>query len=158
MDGAAYIFYMRKTLNILDAIISQVTPEEAVRKTDGPGGWNVISILCHLRDYDQIFYERVLMMLEQDNPQLPAYNHEALAVERDYNNQNLDAVFRDFVAKRRRFINLFSSLQPDQWQRPGIHPEYGPTNVLERARQVVFHDINHTEQIVRVLELPRHSD
>lgn len=158
MDGASYIFYMQKTLNILDAIISHVSQEEATSKTDGPEGWNVLSVMCHLRDYDQIFYDRVVLTLEQDNPQFPRYDHEALVIENEYNKQNLAAVFEEFVAKRRRFIALLNGLSPEQWQRTGVHPAYGPGNIIERARQVVFHDLNHTEQIVRVLELPRHSD
>ena len=142
---------MRKTLMTIDNIIAPVSPQTATTYRDSGDGWTVLETLCHIRDFDGFFYGRALMMLEQPTPQLPAYDHDALAIERRYNEQNLRAVLEDLKASRERFITFFEGLSDEEWERDGIHPERGYFTMTDAAMQVVTHDIAHTEQITKIL-------
>lgn len=147
-----HIRMMGHTLQILQHIFRDVTQEEATTLRDGPDGWSLLEILCHLRDFDVIFYTRAAMMAEQDNPHLPGYDHLALVEERRYNEQNLHEVLEALAASRARFISFFEGLTPEQWERGGLHAERGFINLTDAVVQVGTHEVDHIEQITRVLK------
>jgi len=146
-----HIILMEKSCAALGNVLKNVSQAEATTLRDGPDGWTIVEIVCHLRDFDGFFHHRAQMMLDQDNPTLPAYDHEALAIERDYNSQNLHQVYTELQTSRQSFIEFFKGLDSAQWQRSGIHPEAGPFGMLDAAMQVGIHDVDHLEQITRVL-------
>jgi hypothetical protein len=148
-----FILNARRTPVILHGLLHGVTQERAMAATDGPDGWSVVEVVCHLRDFEGFFRERVELMLREDNPELPAYDHEALAIERDYQHQELRLALAVLLEERREFIALLESLRPEQFERTGIHPENGLITVLDAAVQLTHHDINHIDQITRCLGL-----
>jgi hypothetical protein len=145
------LMYLRKSPGILSAILKDVSQERAQQATDGPDGWSVVEIVCHLRDYEDIFLERAHLMLAQDNPKLPGHNQEELARERNYKIQKIKEAFDGYLSHRQRFVNLLSGLSEQQWHRPGLHPNWGDINMLELGTNAALHDLNHAEQIVRAL-------
>ncbi len=148
---ARHIASMRLSCDILGHILQNLSDEQARQLRDGPAGWSIIEIVCHLRDFDEIFYQRALMMQNQENPQLPAYDHEAMAIERAYQQETLAAAYSALHASRQRFIAFFKALTPQQWERGGVHPERASFTMTDAARQVGLHDLDHLEQITRVL-------
>ena len=143
---------MLKTLDSLGHVLAQTTQHQATTLRDGDDGWTTLQVVCHLRDFDGFFRHRAELMLETDEPQLPAYDHEALAVERAYNQQELVHVYDELVASRRTTFKLFRRLSDMQWERTGIHPERGLFSMTDAVIQVGLHDIDHLEQITRILK------
>lgn len=148
-----FIANARRTPVILNALLSGVSPDRAMNATDGPDGWSVVEVVCHLRDFDGFFRGRVELMLGEENPVLPAYDHEALATERDYQGQDLREAFASLLDQRRSFLELLAGLTPEQLARTGIHPENGPISVFDAIVQLTHHDLTHLDQIARCLEL-----
>ncbi len=142
---------MRLGCEILGHVLRNVSADDARELRDGPDGWSIIEIVCHLRDFDEIFQSRASMMLEQDHPQLPAYNHEALAIERNYQAESLVDAYGSLKASRARFVAFFEALTPAQWARGGDHPERDSFSMTDALMQVCAHDLDHLEQITRVL-------
>jgi hypothetical protein len=147
------LMYLRKSPVILKATLGDVSQERAQQATDGPDGWSVVEIMCHLRDYEEIFIERARLILDRDSPTLPPYNQEELAGERNYKSQNLKEAFASYLNRRQQFIGILSNLSEAQWQRRGLHPAWGDINMLEVGTNAALHDLNHTEQLVRTLGL-----
>ncbi len=145
------IAMMRLTCDTLGHVIGGLSAEQARELRDGVDGWSIVEILCHLRDFDEIFYQRALLMLNEEQPQLPAYDHEAMAIERGYQRQDLKAAYQELRRSRQRFIDFFAALSPRQWQRGGHHPERDSFTMTDAALQVGMHDLDHLEQITRVL-------
>ena len=156
-----HIQLMRHSCDILGHVLSGVSQDLATTVRDsahdkrGDDGWTVLEVVCHLRDYDDIFYHRVQMMLTQTHPDLPAYDHEALVIERDYNSQILIDVYADLCQSRQRFIDCFNQLNEADWARTGTHPERGHFTMTDALVQVGTHEVNHIEQITRILATER---
>ncbi|MDE2776280.1 MAG: DinB family protein [Chloroflexota bacterium] len=148
---ARQIASMRLTCEILGHILRNVSAEDARALRDGPDGWSIIEIVCHLRDFDEIFQSRARMMLELDHPQLPAYDHEALAIERQYQADSLDDAYNALKGSRARFAAFFEALTPAEWARGGVHPERDSFSMTDALMQVSAHDLDHLEQITRVM-------
>ena len=149
-----HISLMEQTLQTLGHVLRSVpqTTATTVRDAhDGPKGWTVLEVLCHLRDYDGIFRQRAELMVAEDYPHLPGYDHEALARERDYNRQDLRQVWAGLTQSRQATIQLFRGLTDAQWERAGIHPERGHFTLTDAVVQVGTHDCIHLEQITRIL-------
>lgn len=146
-----HIFLMEKTLQILENVLKNITQEEAMTLRDGENGWTILEVVCHLRDFDGFFRGRAEMMLMQDYPELPAYDHESLAIAMKYNEQDLREALAQLSESRERFIEFFNGLTDEQWEKAGIHPERGHFTMTDAVMQVTTHDANHLEQITRIL-------
>lgn len=134
---------------ILRAILQGVTQEQAVNSWDGD--WNVVYVVCHLRDLEVAYIERVRMMLAEDNPTFPRVDQTALVIENKYAEADLQTVLGEYEANRRAFIELVSGLSDTQWERGGQHPHFGETTILTQAINNTLHDMDHIEQVVRAL-------
>lgn len=146
-----HIGAMRLTCEVLSHILCRVSEEQAHELRDGPAGWSIVEIVCHLRDFDEIFRSRAKLMLSADCPKLPAYDHEAMALERTYQQERLSSACAQLKASRRETIAFFASLTPEQWERDGLHPERDNFTMTDALMQVALHDLDHLEQITRVL-------
>ena len=142
---------MRLTCMVLGHILAPVSEEAAHDKRDGEDGWSVVEIVCHLRDFDGIFHDRARLMLAEESPQLPAYDHEAMAIDRGYQGETVADAYQQLRRSREGFIAFFESLTEAQWQRAGIHPEKGAFTMTDALMQAPAHDLDHIEQITRVL-------
>lgn len=146
-----HITLMSKTLDTLGNVLKTVTDEQATTLTDGPDGWTVLEVLCHLRDFDEIFFERARQMVEKNQPVFISYDQNALAVERKYKEQNITQVYVDLVKTRRAFIEFFQGLTDETWDRTALHPRDGLWTLTDSLMQIGHHDANHIEQITRIL-------
>lgn len=138
-----------KTPALLNYVLRDVTQEQAVNSWDGP--WNVVYVVCHLRDMEIAFTQRLHTMLETDNPTFPANDPDAMAVANHYAEADLRQSLAEFEARRRQFIALLQNLTPEQWERTGMHPFFGATTVITLAVNSAIHDLDHIEQITRAL-------
>lgn len=144
-----------KTPIILNAVLREVSQERAENAFDTPDGWNVLYIVCHMRDFEAIFCERVQLMIEQDHPIFPSVDNERLVRENRYHEQDLRAALATYHARRRDFIHLLQSLDEAQWSRRGTHPVYGDGSVLDVAANAALHDLDHISQIITALKHER---
>ncbi len=140
-----------RTPIILQTILHGVDQQRASSATDGPDGWNVIEIVGHLNDYDQIFLERTQTMIEGDAPALGSHDQDELVRQHGYKTQPLTDVLASFLSRRRAFIDYLSGLSAEQWQRTGVHPSWGAITVLDQAINVTHHDVNHIAQVIKAL-------
>lgn len=146
--------FMQQTRDTLLHVLANVSQETATTlrdARDGDQGWTVLEVLCHLRDFDNIFRMRAKIMRYQDYPTLPPQDHHLFAIEGNYNQQQLVKVIEEFTDSRKKTILFFTGLTADLWPRAGIHPERGHFTMLDAALQVGWHDMTHIEQITRIL-------
>jgi hypothetical protein len=154
MTPIRFIRSLKKTPLILNHVLRDVNHETARSITDGPDGWNTLQIICHLRDFEEIFYERARIMVEKERPLLTRYDAHQLVIDNDYLNQGYRAALMQFSEIRRKHVEFLESLSPEDWWRSGVHPEHGVISVMEQSMQVALHDVDHIEQIIHMLQVP----
>jgi hypothetical protein len=125
-------------------------PEDWLRPA-ADGGWGIVEILPHLRDWEEIYLDRAGQILRADVPRLPAYDDELWAIERDYRRQNPAETLEQFRELRRQFVALLSELSPEAWQREGEHGAYGRITLHWMADHVCDHDHEHVQQALEAL-------
>jgi FMN phosphatase YigB (HAD superfamily) len=114
--------------------------------------WSLTEILCHLRDTEQeVNLPRLRMMLELNEPFIPARDTDSWAAERNYRNQDAMQAMQDFTKVRMQMVNLLRNLT-DEWKRRARHAIFGPTDLQELVKFMVEHDRLHIRQICSTLE------
>ena len=121
--------------------------EDALRWRPSPGEWSIKEVCCHLRDSSEIDGERIRRMLSEDDPLLPSYDQEALASERDYQNESMPIVLTAVRAFSGGLAYLLENLSEEEWQRAGRHEERGPISIAQYAQLLGDHARQHLEQI-----------
>lgn len=142
---------LRKTSALLAGTLRDLTPEQARTLRDGPDGWSILLIVCHLRDYEIAWQDRVDMLLAHESPIFPTFDHIALIERNQYASQDFQAVLSDLADRRAALIAQLEPLSDAQWMRAGAHPEQGPGTLLDIAINAGLHDLDHLEQITRCL-------
>jgi uncharacterized damage-inducible protein DinB len=142
---------LRKSVPIINSVIQSSSISDMRTFRDGGKGWTVLEVLCHLRDYEALFLERAQTTVEQPNPTLNNPNPDALAAERRYNEQNVSEVYGEWSKRRGAFLDYLGKLDDSAWQRTAIHPKRGPMSVQDQLALIAWHDVNHLEQITRIL-------
>ena len=148
---ARLIDNLTKNSDILKYILQTLTQADASKWRDGPDGWTVLDVMCHMRDYEDIFRERGELMMGDIIPTFPVYDHLKMVIEREYHAQKLMRVMADFAASREKTAVFFTNLTDLDWNRTGNHVEQGVFSMDTLAAHIVWHDSNHIEQITRVI-------
>ena len=121
--------------------------EDALGWRPSPEEWSIKEVCCHLRDSFEIDGERIRLMLSEDEPFLAAYDQEALARERDYQNESMPLVLAALRAFSGGLAYLLENLGEEEWQRTGQHEERGPISIAQYAQLLADHARQHLEQI-----------
>lgn len=140
---------LRKTSVLLRIAFADCDQATAKTLRDGPAGWSILFIACHLRDYERIVAARVARILTEDNPSLPVLDNAAAERSGDYAHQELTAVLDDLQARRAALLARLTTLDMAAWERIGHHPTQGHGTLLDVAINAGLHDIDHLEQITQ---------
>lgn len=103
-----------------------------------------IEQVCHVRDVEVLGYQvRLRRAVSESNPILESLDTDALARDREYANQNADAVLAEFREARERTIALIAGLSPDQLRRTALFEGYGATTLQGLVHYLCSHDQQH---------------
>ncbi len=149
-EGKDPVAMQRETPRTIATLIRGVAIAK-LKEPPAPGKWSVTEIVMHLAEDELTSSWRYRQMLEHDGPQLAGFNQELWAVWSDYRSWEPDDALMMFRLLREANLRLFARLTPEQWRRHGIHAERGKITVRELCRHMAAHDINHIEQIRRIL-------
>lgn len=146
-----FIKLMQKNPITWAHILRGVSEEQAKSLRDGGDGWNIVEVMCHIRDFEVVFFERAQQIVNEDNPTLTPRDHETLVIENDYASQSLAPVFADYQATRGKFNAWLAERSPEDWTREGVHPVTGSLTLLDQVAQVALHELDHMEQVSHIL-------
>lgn len=149
-----FIQAMHDSANCLYLTLKPLSQETVTTKRDpneGVLGWTVLEVICHLRDFEQVFFHRAAQIVDERHPVLEPVDHLQLAEENEYSAQVLDDVLEEWMELRADFLTWFADRSNAEWERPAHHPEQGDITLLGQLVQISTHDLNHLEQILRIL-------
>ncbi|MCB0602497.1 MAG: DinB family protein [Saprospiraceae bacterium] len=126
-------------------------PHEMQTWRPGPDKWNLLEIICHLRDEEkEDFRIRVQMVLEDPDQTLPAIDPVGWVQSRHYGDQDFEVVLNSFLAERKRSVDWLQSLQDPPWHHEHVHPTAGIRSARLFFTNWLAHDYLHIRQITRL--------
>ena len=134
----------------LKKLLKGVSPAKA-RKRPAPGKWSIAEIVAHLADGELVGGYRMRAILGAPGTQVIGFDQDAWVTALHYDKRDLKKSFETYSSLREANIALLKTLTPEQWKHYGVHNERGQESIETMVRMFAGHDINHFQQIERIL-------
>ena len=140
------------TRDELVAMVGGVDAETLARRP-APEAWAGVEVVCHLRDLEESFHDRLtLILLAAVEPRVPTTHPGRWAIERQYLRQDARAAAATFAARRGETLALLTELPSAAWERAGRQADSrGRRTVDDFLTVMAWHDENHLAQLRRAL-------
>jgi len=142
------------TAEKLERLIEGV-PTSELRKRPAADKWSVSEIVAHLDDAEIVTGFRIRMILGAPGASISAYDQDSWVTSGHYEKRYPRKSVEQFRVVREANLALLKSLTPEQWKHYGMHSERGRETIEHIVRMAAGHDINHLQQIERILPAKR---
>src|SRR5215831_12644395 len=143
---------LTRTADALAAAIQGQSEAVLARRPDARN-WSAVEIVCHLRDSEEIFAERMEQIVAMDvDPRLIVTDPDRWAEDRQYLANNAERALGAFRRRRAETLKTFGDLTVAQWGKGGIHPVLGRITLDGFLAVMAWHDDNHLAQFTRALQ------
>jgi len=126
-------------------------PTPKLRKRPAADQWSVSEILAHLADAEIVIGFRMRLILGAPGSPIAAYDQDSWVTSGHYENRDPRKSIEQFRIDREANLALLKSLTPEQWKQYGMHSERGQETIEHIVRMTAGHDVNHLQQIERIL-------
>lgn len=133
------------------ANLTKKLDDAVLRRKPAPDKWSAMEVVCHLRDVEKLWMDRIVKAAFSDKPAFYALDVDALASKNRYNTQDLGASLKEFARLREDNLCLLRALPASQWKRVGIHPKRGEIAIERIAEIMIGHDRGHFDQIAKAV-------
>jgi hypothetical protein len=122
-----------------------------LRKRPAPDQWSVSEIVAHLADAEIVGGFRMRLILGAPGTPIAAFDQDSWVTSGHYDKRDPRKSVEQFRVSREANLALLKSLTPEQWKHYGMHSERGQETIEHIVRMFAGHDINHLQQIERIL-------
>lgn len=123
-------------------------PETLHTKPGPGGGFSPVEQAWHLADLEIMgFSERIRRLRDEPNPQLPNFEGEKVAQERNYKSLSMKDGIEAFRRARERNISAFSVLTSGELSNMGELEDFGPVSLCDLPLLMNAHDESHRLEI-----------
>jgi hypothetical protein len=115
-------------------------PDASVRPD--PGTWSPLEYGAHVRDVCGLFRFRTRLMRENDDPQLPSWSGDDVAIEKDYLLDEPDEVLPELLSAAESYASELDTVVDGDWVRPG-HRDDGRQFTIASLTRYGLHEMRH---------------
>jgi hypothetical protein len=126
-------------------------PAGKLRKRPAPNKWSVSEIAAHLADAEVAIGWRMRLILGAPGTPIAAFDQDSWVISLHYEKRDPRKSVEQFRVLREANLALLKSLTPEQWKHYGMHSERGQETIDHIVRLIAGHDLNHLQQIDRIL-------
>jgi hypothetical protein len=138
------------TAKKLERLIKGV-PTGKLRKRPAPDKWSVSEIVAHFADVEVAVGFRMRLILGAPGSPVAAFDQDSWVTSLHYEKRDPRKSIEHFRVAREANLALLKALKPDQWKHYGMHAERGQESIEHIARLLAGHDLNHLQQIEKIL-------
>lgn len=137
----------RENVDLLVSIPNAL--KEAAEAAGAPpeGEWSAAQVLAHLAAAEQIWLDRLNLLLHQRDPLIKPPGPAFVELQERLMSGDLQTNLEEFNARRGETISLLMGLSLNDWSRSGIHETRGAMSIEDVVEHIIEHDSEHLEQI-----------
>lgn len=150
LDFEGQLKFLQDTPHKLLQLIEGLSEPE-LRWRNSDSDFSVLENICHLRDIEAEGYTaRINRLLDETSPFLADIDGARLAVERDYNSQNVEASLQVMTEARARNIERLRLVGQKQLEREGMLEGVGNVSLGKLVVMMTEHDESHISDLRRL--------
>ncbi len=111
--------------------------------------WSALEYGCHVRDVFRLGCYRVGRMLHEENPRFDNWDQDETAVAERYDLQDPVTVAVEILAEADALADVYDTVTPDQWNRPGMRSDGSPFTVESFGRYFLHDPMHHIVDVRR---------
>ena len=127
--------------------LAKSLPVAGIHQFPSPGEWSQAYVIHHLADCDAHFLVRFLNVLSVDKPAIVSFDEATFPVALRYEGRSVAVSLAAIEASRAHLVDILKQLNPEDWNRTGIHSELGELTLSEILQSTINHRVNHIDQI-----------
>lgn len=143
---------LERTPSVIEAMLKDISDDWA-SVNEGGDTWSPYDVVGHLVNAEKTnWIPRMEAILSYNgDKKFPPFDR--FAQFKDSKGKSLQALIREFKTMRKKnIIKLrLKQLDPADFLKKGIHPEFGKVTLKQLLSTWVVHDLTHTAQITRVM-------
>jgi hypothetical protein len=116
-----------------------------------PQTWSPVEYGSHVADVIDVFQQRIFLMLTEDNPTFASFDPEAAVA--GYAGRSPAETAARIAGAANRIGDVFSSLAPHLWDRPGVRGDGASFTVLSISRYLLHDMLHHLFDVRRQLSM-----
>ena len=139
---------LAQTPEIIAHQIATLSNDE-LRRKNSDDEFSAVENVCHLRDLEVEAYAlRIDRILNEREPLLPDFDGGRVAVERDYNRQDIQGALEAFALARTKNVNILRELAPERLTREGVLEGVGRVSLKALLLMMREHDEGHLQTLL----------
>ena len=141
---------LRSQLELVPLLIFGAEPE-AMDRRPASGKWSARENLAHLARYQQIFLQRMGLIVEQDQPAISGYKAEDDPEWPQWQALPADEVMSRLHAGRERILHRVMQLSDADLARTGVHSRFGSLTLAQWLEFFLLHEAHHLLTVLQRL-------
>jgi uncharacterized damage-inducible protein DinB len=133
------------------AVAGLTEKEEQLHARPIPGKWSILEVVCHLADFEIVYADRIKRVIAEDEPTIFGGDPETFAARLAYQKRDIEEELRVVDIVRKQVSRILEEIAEQDFQRHGIHSEYGPLTL----ETILMRVTNHIPHHVRFIEEKR---
>jgi len=133
---------------ILRKAVAGMTREQLLARPI-PGKWSTQDVVCHLADFEFVYADRLKRVIAEDEPTLFGGDPDKFVARLAYQNRDLEEELAVVEIIRQQVSRILGDTGEQDFQRHGIHSEYGPLTletILMRVTNHIPHHVRFVEE------------
>lgn len=122
-------------------------PPDILRRAVSDDRWTPLEYACHVRDVFRLYYERLRLLLTQDDPTFPNWDQDRSAVDDRYNEQDPAVVAGELTAAGDALAAAFEAVGGPAWERRGARSDGARFTVETFGRYLIHDPIHHLHDV-----------
>lgn len=114
--------------------------------------WCLRATAFHAAQVERGVGRQLLAMTKHRDPEIDHVDLDDIPLEADYRDEDEEDLLDVFHGLRRRNAYLLWDLDDRGWMRGGIHPYRGRVEIMDIARELYQHDLEHLWQARRIFD------
>lgn len=142
---------LQQTPETLHSLLGNLS-EDWVYANEGENTWSPFDVVGHLIHGEKTdWIPRLKIILFEENKSFAPFDR--FAQFENSKGKTLKQLLTEFAMLRKENLDYLTSLQFSEldWEKEGIHPEFGSVTLEQLLATWVTHDLGHIAQISRVL-------
>ena len=112
-----------------------------------PGKWSTLEVICHLADFEIVYADRIKRIIAENEPTMFGGDPDTFAARLAYHDREVGDELQLIELVRTQVARILRTLKPKDFQRHGIHSEFGPLTLEMLLQRITGHIPHHVRFI-----------